>query len=351
MATKKRVPLHQNPRGFVDVDPDATEGAILGVNLRDPAGNVIPASAVLNSANSGGGGTNTISSTVWKLIREIPANIVKLAALAGKGIAVRLSNGEWVLRTLQQAPGIGITITNGDGEGGDPTIGLADLANAGTGSLLALTRDGKGRVTGTKAATITGTTNQINVTNGDAVAGLPTLSLATAVMVSLSKADSAVQSVVAGSGITVDNTDPRNPIIAAPGSGFAPPPTNGYPYVGLNGTWERANAPDSRYWLIEYPLLTDQAGNQLTDQAGNFLMGNSPILPPGWPASTTTTITTAAAPQVVTLAQANALAGVIDGQSVLITDLSGGRELCWYDAAVSAGTKWRRYSDRSIANT
>ncbi|MGH8044339.1 MAG: hypothetical protein ACREOX_06990, partial [Stenotrophomonas sp.] len=204
----------------------------------------------------------------------------------GKGIAVRRDDGEWALRTLQQAPGIGIVITNGDGEAGDPTIGLADLANAGTGSLLAFTRDGKGRVTGTKSATITGTMNQINVVNGDAVAGLPTLSLATAVMISLSKADSAVQSVVAGVGITVDNTDPRNPIVAAPGSGFAPPPTDGYPYIGLNGAWERANAPDSRFWLIEYPLLTDQAGNQLTDQAGSLLLANSPLLPPGWPPAT-----------------------------------------------------------------
>lgn len=104
---------------------------------------------------------------------------------------------------------------------GVSTFGLSDLANAGTGSLLAFTRDGKGRVTGTKAATITGTTNQINVANGDAAAGLPTLSLAAAVIASLGKADSAVQSIVAGTGITVDNTDPRNPIVATTGGGGA----------------------------------------------------------------------------------------------------------------------------------
>lgn len=218
MAAKKRVPLHQNPRGFVEVDPAATEGAILGVNLRDPAGNVIPASAVLNQSG-GEGGPKTIASTVWKLIREIPANIQKLAALVGKGFAVRRDDGEWALRTLQE--GTGIDIANPDGENGNPVIGLEDAGNTAAGSLQAITVDAKGRVVGRKAATITGTTNQINVTNGDAVAGLPTLSLATAVMVSLSKADSAVQSVVAGSGIAIDSTDPRNPIVSVTGGGGA----------------------------------------------------------------------------------------------------------------------------------
>lgn len=103
--------------------------------------------------------------------------------------------------------------------------------------------------------------------------------------------------------------------------------------------------------MIEYPLLTDQAGNQLTDQAGNFLMGNSPIVPPGWP-STTTVINNVSSGslQSMTLAQANALASPTDFQMVAITDLAGGREPCWYDATVPSGTKWRRFSDRSFAN-
>lgn len=217
MGAKKRVPLHQNPRGFVEVDPTATEGAILGVNLRDSAGRVIRPEDVINQPTSDGGGTSSIASTIWKLIREIPANIQKLAALIGRGFAIRRDDGEWALRTLQ--PGDGIDIANGDGEDGDPTISLEDLADSGAGTLLAITRDGKGRVTGTRAATITGTSNQINVANGNAAAGVPTLSLATAVMISLSKADSAVQSVVAGSGIVVNNTDPRNPVISASGGG------------------------------------------------------------------------------------------------------------------------------------
>lgn len=190
MGAKKRVPLHQNPRGFVEVDPTATEGAILGVNLRDSAGNIIRPQDVLNQPSSGGG-TNSISSTIWRLIREIPANIQKLAALVGKGIAVRRDDGEWALRTLQE--GTGIDIANPDGEAGNPTISLEDVADSGAGVLLATTFDAKGRRIGSKPATITGTTNQINVVNGDAAAGLPTLTLAAPVIASLAKADTALQ--------------------------------------------------------------------------------------------------------------------------------------------------------------
>jgi hypothetical protein len=57
---------------------------------------------------------------------------------------------------------------------GVTSFGLEAVADSGAGSLLAVTRDGFGRVTGTKAATITAGSG-VTVTNGDAVAGLPTV--------------------------------------------------------------------------------------------------------------------------------------------------------------------------------
>lgn len=57
------------------------------------------------------------------------------------------------------------------------TLGLADVPDSGTGTLQAITVDGKGRVTGAKDATITGTAGQIAVANGNASSGLPTISL------------------------------------------------------------------------------------------------------------------------------------------------------------------------------
>lgn len=64
--------------------------------------------------------------------------------------------------------------------GGVTTINLAAVADSGTGSLLAITKDGFGRVTGTKSATITGTANRVTVSNGDAVSGLPTIDISAA---------------------------------------------------------------------------------------------------------------------------------------------------------------------------
>lgn len=185
---KRRVPLHQNPRGFVEVDPEATKGAQLGVNLLDEQGRLLTRESLAGTNPSG---PNSIASTIWRLIREVPLNIQKLAALATSGFAVRRSDGEWSTRTLQQ--GAGITISNPAGEAGDPEIGLADVTDSGVGVLLATTFDAKGRKTGSRPATITGTATQINVANGTAAAGLPTLSLAAEVLTSLGKADSALQ--------------------------------------------------------------------------------------------------------------------------------------------------------------
>lgn len=64
---------------------------------------------------------------------------------------------------------------------GDPSqwrVALAELPDSGVGALLGITRDAHGRVSGTTDATITGTAGEITVANGDAAAGPPTLGLA-----------------------------------------------------------------------------------------------------------------------------------------------------------------------------
>lgn len=68
-------------------------------------------------------------------------------------------------------------IDEGDASG-VTMFALAPLPDTGEGALLAITRDQYGRIEGSKPATITGTAGQIDVANGDAVAGLPTISLA-----------------------------------------------------------------------------------------------------------------------------------------------------------------------------
>lgn len=71
------------------------------------------------------------------------------------------------------------------------------------------------------ADALLGTAGQIVKTVG--VDGVATLSLASEVLASLELADSAVQEVVAGAGISVDNTDLQRPVVSATASGgFVP---------------------------------------------------------------------------------------------------------------------------------
>lgn len=167
---KQRVPLHQNPRNFVSVEDGATKGAQVGVDLRGPDGTVLRPDQIINPATSTD--PNAGRWTVWKLIREVPANLVKIAALVGKGLAVRRGDGEWTLRTIQ--PGDAVAVTNGDGEAGSPVIGLT----------------------------------------ADALA-------------SLALADSAVQEVRPGANVSVDASDPRRPIVSASGGGSVLPVVTG----------------------------------------------------------------------------------------------------------------------------
>lgn len=157
-------------RRVIELEPGATKGATVGVNVWNQDGTLF----VPQTAAPEEGGPPI---TYWRLILEIPPNVVALAETATTGLYVITGNGTSETRAIQAKPGE-TTVSNGDGVAGDPVVGLADVEDSGEGALLAITRDSKGRVTGTREATITGTAGQIDVANGDAVAGLPTISLA-----------------------------------------------------------------------------------------------------------------------------------------------------------------------------
>ena len=94
---------------------------------------------------------------------------------AGNGIVVK-SSGVIVPRTITQS-GSGISVTNGDGVSGNPTIALSGLPAAlasasGTGLLNVVSGTSIGSVS------ILGTADQVDVANGNASSGSPTISLA-----------------------------------------------------------------------------------------------------------------------------------------------------------------------------
>ena len=102
------------------------------------------------------------------------SNLGGISGLATNGITVH--NGTAYTTVSLTAPASGMTITNPSGVGGSPTFAF-------TGELSALIALSTGVVvkdaSGTLAArTLTGTTNQITVTNGTGVSGNPTFSLA-----------------------------------------------------------------------------------------------------------------------------------------------------------------------------
>lgn len=109
----------------------------------------------------------------------VPLSLLSLSFLENSGFpSYNADLLEYSSRTMTGSAGR-ITVANGDGILGDPVFDLATVADSGTGALLAITKDGYGRITGSKPATITPVAGQTVVTNGNAVAGLPTIGLAT----------------------------------------------------------------------------------------------------------------------------------------------------------------------------
>jgi hypothetical protein len=120
-------------------------------------------------------GVYKIISLASLLISGLDIDLQSIAALTGTGILSRTADDTWSLRSLV-APAAGITITNPGGVAGNQTFSLAnDLAAleglSSTGIAVRSTAD-----TWVQRS-IAGTANEITLTNGDGVGGNPTVSL------------------------------------------------------------------------------------------------------------------------------------------------------------------------------
>ncbi len=150
---KVRVPVAGTIGRAVDVPRHAADGATVGVNLRWPDGALVKESDLRDPAGTGGGSAGTGARPIpWKLVLEVPANVQAVAALAGAGLVTRRANGDWTVRAIVSSDG-SIAITSPDGGAGNVDLVLPDVPDSGLGALLAIQRDAKGRVTGTRAPT------------------------------------------------------------------------------------------------------------------------------------------------------------------------------------------------------
>lgn len=209
------------------------------------------------------------NQSYWRKNAEweaVPDDILAFVELSGEGVVVRFEEdmfSQWVTRELEAEAGE-LVITNPDGKAGNPKYGLADLANTGVGAspVKIYTRDAKGRIEGDEDADtddlpegvanlyftderaqdavgiILDDTADIELDYDDATPAITGV-LTAGVHASLALADSSVQpgdnvsdlvndagylttavlSIVPGTNISVDNTDPENPVVSASGGG------------------------------------------------------------------------------------------------------------------------------------
>lgn len=251
---KIEVHLQGGLRKIIDIEPRATWGATIGTN-------VFNADGTLFVPTTGGGG-QSVAVTSWEMILNIPPNVAALATFSGTGLYTITGPGASIGRAVAGTAGR-IGVTNGDGVAGNPTVDLVPVTDTGVGAaLVKITVDGWGRTIGTEAAAL-GDLDDVdltttppadgNVLTWDATAGKwvpdvggggggiesivagtgidvdatdplnPVVALDAASIASLALADSAVQSIIAGANIIVDDTDPQNPVVSASGgSGGSP---------------------------------------------------------------------------------------------------------------------------------
>ena len=137
--------------GFPAQRQDATEGESLWDlrTLQPPAAGI----TITNPAGEAGDPTFGLAN-----------DLAALEGLGSTGIAVRTAADTWAQRQIDVAVGE-LTISNPAGVAGNPTLGLADVTDSGVGAtpMRLFTRDSKGRISGTQAASTTDLTEGSNL--------------------------------------------------------------------------------------------------------------------------------------------------------------------------------------------
>jgi hypothetical protein len=172
-----------------------------------PSG-VFTSGAVSSTMLSYLGGTTPVTSSIQLQLNNkqaLDADLTAISALTSTGIAVRSAADTWTTVSLV-APAAGITIAAADGVLGNPTFALAnDLAGieglTTTGFAVRTTAD-----TWDTRSIVTGSSTRIVVTQGDGVAGSPSIDLAAVTQDVLTTSKSFVKILLDAYGRVIGNT-------------------------------------------------------------------------------------------------------------------------------------------------
>lgn len=148
----------------------------LGELQRMQVGDFVPVSAGGTGATTAAGARTALGVEIGLNVQAWSANLDGLAAVVAGGGLYRKADGSYAARTLV-GPAAGITITNGNGDQGNPTIGLAnDLAAlealAGTGFAVRTAADTWAQRVITSASNGRVVVNNGNGVNGDVIIDL-----------------------------------------------------------------------------------------------------------------------------------------------------------------------------------
>lgn len=153
--------------GLASLAAMSTNGLVAATanNVFTPRAITAPAAGISITNGDGVSGNPTLS---------LSNDLAALENLSSTGISVRTGSDTWATRSVSGGSGR-IVISNGDGVSGNLTVDLATVINTNTGTLQKLSIDSYGRVTGTAAivaSDITGLVDSayVNV-SGDSMAG------------------------------------------------------------------------------------------------------------------------------------------------------------------------------------
>lgn len=198
--------------GTVDGRDVAADGTKLdtietGAEVNDTAAEILAKLVTVDGAGSGLD-ADLLDGQSSAAFQPIDATLTALAAHNTNGLLTQTAPDTFTGRTLT-GPAAGVTVSNGDGVAGNPTIALGNDLDA----VEGLSTNGIATRTATDTwttRTVTGTANQINVSNGDGVSGNPTLTLSDTIdlggFTSLEIPNSAAPTVNADGEIAVDTT-------------------------------------------------------------------------------------------------------------------------------------------------